>query len=292
MKEEKLELKHKNTIDKICNKYENFSSAHSFVSLFIWREIFGSNLCIDNEIFSLKCDTKGNNTWYFPCGNDTKKIQFINSKKAEKDFSLCYIQEKDVEFLEKHYPGEFVIEERPEDSEYIYDREAWESLEGRKYASCRNHIRRAMRDNNLSVKIITEDDLDNVYNIISVWDRVKHMEGTTGATDKHSAKTLIKNYNELSVFGIIVHVDDVPFAVVAGFPLSDNMFDMCLAKQKSTLSGLSVYAKHKFISLLDKKYKYINAEEDLGIEGLRIMKKQMQPIGQIKMFDGRLLKNE
>ena len=44
--------------------------------------------------------------------------------------------------------------------------------------------------------------------------------------------------------------------------------------------------------MLDKKYKYINAEEDLGIEGLRMMKKQMQPIGQIKMFDGRVLKNE
>lgn len=292
MTEEKLDFKHKNKINQICDNYANSSSSHSFVSLYIWRDIFGSSLCIGNEMFSLKCDTKGENAWFFPCGDEKEKIEFIDSKKSEEKFSLCYIREEDLEFIKKYYPNDFIIEECPQDSEYIYDREAWERLEGRKYAAMRNHIRRAIKDNNLSVKIITEEDLDNVYNIISVWDRVKRMEGSNGDTDKLSAKTLIKNYRDLSVFGIMVYVDDIPFAVVAGYPLSDNMFDMCLAKQKSTLSGLSVYAKHQFITLLDKRYKYINAEEDLGIEGLRIMKQQMQPIGQIKMYDGRFIGNE
>jgi hypothetical protein len=36
----------------------------------------------------------------------------------------------------------------------------------------------------------------------------------------------------------------------------------------------------------------INAEEDLGIEGLRIMKEQMKPVDMIKMYNGRITVNE
>lgn len=292
MSEEQIGLSHRNLIEKICRKYGNDSSSHSFASLYIWRESMGSRVYIGEDMFSFKCDAKGSNSWMFPCGNDNEKKEFINSRINEKDFKLCYIREKDIEFLNKHFYGKFVLEERPQDSEYIYDRQLWERIEGRKYAGCRNHIRRAMRDNDLYVKVISEEDIENIYRIISEWDRVKKIEGTTVTTDEHSARELISNFRELSVFGIVVYVEDVPFAVVAGFPLSNSMFDMCLAKQKRNLSGLSVYAKHQFVCLLEKKYKYINAEEDLGIEGLRIMKQQMQPIGQIKMFDGRFLKNE
>jgi len=292
MIEKQISMDDKEKIEYICRKYGNFASSHSFASLYIWRETMGNVLCIGEDVFSVKCDVKGENAWFFPCGKEEDKINFIKNKMNEKDFLLCYMRECDKEFLNKNFPGQFEIQERQEDSEYLYDREAWEKLEGRKYATQRNHIRRAEKDNHLTVKNISEEDVDTVFSIISRWENGKHEEGVLGLTDEHSARELMCNYDALSVFGIIVYVNDSPYSVVAGFPLSENMFDMCLAKQKSNLSGLSAYAKYQFISNIDKKYKFINAEEDMGIDGLRIMKKQMQPIDQIKMFDGRALQNE
>jgi len=59
---------------------------------------------------------------------------------------------------------------------------------------------------------------------------------------------------------------------------------MSFAKQKTILPGLGVYAKQAFISSLPEQYTVINAEDDMGLQGLRMMKKQMHPMAMIHMY--------
>ena len=82
----------------------------------------------------------------------------------------------------------------------------------------------------------------------------------------------------------LVFVDEEPYAIAAGFPLSDNCFDMSLAKQVDTLSGLTTYAKYALYNILPRQFDTVDTEEDLIISGLRTMKQQMGPIGKILMF--------
>lgn len=74
-------------------------------------------------------------------------------------------------------------------------------------------------------------------------------------------------------------------AIAAGYPLCEDVFDLVLVKQVECLTGLSVYARNQLVRLLPEKYKWINAEEDLGVEGLRTMKKQMKPTEILKMYN-------
>lgn len=76
-------------------------------------------------------------------------------------------------------------------------------------------------------------------------------------------------------------------SVTAGYPLSEEIFDLSLSKQSRRLSGLSVYSRHALIRSLPEEYQLLNGEEDLGIAGLRQMKELMRPVSMIKMYEGR-----
>ena len=283
-----IEISDKDKVEKIRGEYGYNTAAYTFASFFIWSEQLGFKLYIKDDMFSVLCEKFGCNTWTFPCGGEEEKIRFISDNVKNTDFNMIYLREEDKIFLEDRFPGVFDINEREEYNEYIYDRDAWEALEGKKYASMRNHIRRVLKDNEVNVERITCENIEKVHGIIDSWDSYRTDLGSLGDTDKIATTKLIEYYRELNEDGILVYVNKEPMAVVAGFPISEDMFDMCLAKQKEIIPGLSVYAKYMFVKELDKKYRIINAEDDLGIEGLRNMKKQMQPIGQIKCYEAKL----
>lgn len=278
-----LRLEDKEKIESIRKKYKHYTSSHSFISMYIWRKEYKLSLYLKKDIFTVKCEALGDNAWFFPCGSYKEKMNFISDNVASRDFILCYLREEDVKFLEQNFPGCFEFEGKNQDDEYLYSRLEWEELKGRKYAGIRNHIRRALKDNELKVEDISDENISQINNIISIWNSEKKENA-----DEHAAMELMKYYKEWDVRGIIVYVNNEPYAVVAGFAISEDMYDMCLAKQKGKLSGLSVYAKHSFITNLPENYSIINAEEDLGIQGLRTMKQQMQPIDKIKMYTGRI----
>ena len=285
MNTERLQLCDMPHIENIRNKYKHYSSSHAFASIYIWQEELGLTTYIEEDMFVVKYNTGGSNTWFFPCGSRENIIKFI--KNIDKNnLRFCYMREEDVDFLRDTFPGMFEITEKDSDHEYLYSCEEWQNLKGTSFAGIRNHISRACRDNELSVEEINDNNIDSVKGIVRQWKRESLLKGDS--SDNMAAQILADNFYALNGHGIVVYVNDVLFAVVAGFPLSENCFDMCLAKQSNRLSGLSVYAKYQFVKNLPKQYEYFNAEEDLGIEGLRTMKNQMKPIGLLKMFEGRI----
>ena len=108
-----------------------------------------------------------------------------------------------------------------------------------------------------------------------------------GLRDARACDCLFDNWLELEARGVIVYVDGEPMSVTAGYPLSEEIFDLSLSKQSRRLSGLSVYSRHALIRSLPEEYQLLNGEEDLGIAGLRQMKELMRPVSMIKMYEGR-----
>lgn len=289
MNTRQLQLGDMQHIEMIRHRYNHNTSSHAFETIYIWRDELGLEVYDEDELFAVKCNTRGNNTWFFPCGNDDSVYEFID--KADKDeLRFCYMREEDTKFLNDNFPGMFEIIEKDCDHEYLYSCVEWNELKGSAFAGIRNHIKRACRDNELRVELIDGSNIGEVRNLIHRWKSESIANGDE--SDNVAAAVLIDNYNALNAHGIAVYVNNILFAVVAGFPLSDECFDMCLAKQSDRLSGLSVYAKYEFVKTLPKQYAYFNAEEDLGVEGLRIMKQQMKPIGQIKMFEGKFIRKD
>lgn len=287
MQTREIRLSDKETIEAIRKQYGHTTASHAFASLYIWREDLGIRLWLEEEVFTVKCGLLGSNTWFFPCGRTDRVCAVLQELLQEKELCLLYMRQEDKELLEEHFPGRFVIREAPSDSEYIYDRQEQEELKGRRFSAIRNHINRARRDHVLQVGPFTGKKLPFPVQSRSMAECQDLPDAGHCVGDETSTRILLSHANALEVQGVMVSVGEEPYAVVAGFALSDDTFDMCLAKQKQYLTGLSNYAKHEWIKTLPRQYTKINAEEDLGIEGLRTMKKQMQPVTQILMYEGR-----
>lgn len=276
---------HREQIERIREKYGHASASHAFATLFIWQREMKMSLYMEADMFAVRLGGRGENIWLFPCGDAERICSFIRTQKDNPGFRLCYLRREDVLLLETYFPGEFIIEERPEDHEYLYDRTEQTNLTGKRFNQIRNHMNRVKKEHKLSTVTFDDSYREEAAKIIRTWEKHKEADAPGEGTDADATMLLLKYARELKVLGVMIYVDGEPYAMVAGFALSPTSFDICLAKQKDYLSGLSVYAKHEFILFLPEQYQTLNAEEDLGIEGLRMMKRQMKPCGMIEMYE-------
>ena len=76
--------------------------------------------------------------------------------------------------------------------------------------------------------------------------------------------------------GAVLYVDDKPAAMTAGSEISELCFDVMFEKALRAYDGIYAVINNEFAKTLTR-YKYINREEDLGIEGLRRAKLSYYP---------------
>jgi hypothetical protein len=86
--------------------------------------------------------------------------------------------------------------------------------------------------------------------------------------------------------GIIVYTDGMPAAIAAGYLLSDQVYDISLCRHSLRDPDIAVFVRQHLFMGIPHTVRYINAEEDLGLEGLRSLKQGMRPIGLLEMFEG------
>ena len=133
-----MDFKRKEEIEQIRRKYGHQLSSHAFDSLWIWKEKMGLTLYQETDFFTVKSTVYGENAWFFPCGNKEKKKRFLQEQMQKQEvFTLFYLREEDLDFLEQEYPSCFQITEMPEGEEYLYSRQEFETLSGKRFAGFR-----------------------------------------------------------------------------------------------------------------------------------------------------------
>lgn len=279
------ELSMEAQVERIRKTYGHKAASHAFASLYIWKKEMDLSMYLGEHIFTLKIGLRGEHAWFYPCGEPGQIKKLIAEiLKEDKEATFYYMREADKDFLEQEFPGRFLIRECENDSEYLYDRWQQQELKGKKFSGQRNHINRIRADYKLSAEKLNKNNLQEALEVNRFW--VKRSLDESGLKDEQAGSLLLKSIESLGAFGILVRVNDRPYAIAVGYPLWEDTFDIALVKQVECLTGLSVYTRNQLIQLLPEQYKWINAEEDLGVEGLRTMKKQMKPIGLIKMYQG------
>lgn len=263
-------------------------ASHAFASLYLWRKEMGLSLLLQEDVFSVKCLWKGENAWFFPCGSDSGKKRFISHHLPEPDFKLCYLTEKDGKFLTEHFPDQFFFVRDDASDEYIYDREGHIALAGGDYANVRTQLHKAQREYDLRTEPLSEENRALALEIIHEWASNPHPLAR-GLSDDDVDEEAIRRAEELNITGVLVYADGVAQAICAGFPLTEDTFDITVAKCRSNLPGLSYYAKHALFLSLEPRFRYINLEEDLGISGLRKMKQILAPVRKNEMWEAVLL---
>ena len=282
---QKIELKHGEIIRDIYHKYGNSDSAHSFESLFIWKEEMGLSLVYDSDIYSIKEDTPDGNCWFFPVGSTASKEKFISDLLREGPVTFHYMTQNDIDFLNEFFPDRFSYKEKPDSSEYIIDRDVMENLPGSSFSKDRGHINKLLKSHTLETVDFRDVGKEDLFEIVSDWDATKHRY--ENLPDAKATRNIIEKYDELGLKGIVIVMDGVPYSVCAGFKMNEDTVDCVIQKNRGSQQGLTYYLRQEYARSQPPEVKFFDWEEDLGIEGLRRAKQLMRPCRMITMFTGR-----
>ena len=275
----------KDTITDIYRRYGSFDSAHSFESIYIWRQEMGLSVVCSDDLYTVQEASKGPFSWFFPVGSAGAKKSFILQQLENDNLQFFYMTPGDVAFLEQHVPDQFEINEAPESSEYIMSRDIMEKMPGSSFSKDRSHINKMLRDHSFETVNIRAVPKSVVYDISAEWDASKHI--FENLPDKEANISVIEHMDDLDIEGIVLYMDGSPCAVCGGFQISNNTVDCVIQKTSLKLQGLTYYLRQEYARFLPPEILFLNWEEDLGIEGLRRAKQLMQPVDMIKMFTGK-----
>ena len=274
---EEIRLEQRFFIERIRQKYEHVLSSHAFANLFLWKEQMDLQVQIRDEAFFVKTGLEGSDIWFFPCGEKRGTLTWIEHHMDDPSFGMVYLREEDKCLLEECFPGRFSFSPMPESEEYIFDRTELEQLSGPKFANVRNQVNRLFREHEIVCRPYTEADEEAVWKLLNQLEATGHRPGYHMITDSRIPQTAMNCREELGLYLVTVWADGVLSGITMGFPLTGDTMDGCVERHMPSIHGLSCFTQMSLIREAPPQYRYMNGEEDLGLPGLRTMKRHMNP---------------
>lgn len=275
----KIRLEDRDVVEAIRLKERHVLSSHAFVSLYLWQGSMDLSLCLQKDAFFVHIGARGENAWMFPCGSRTQKLDFLNVMADTPDFSLHYVREEDINFVEEYMPGRFDFIETRGDAEYVYHRAAQVDMPGGNYKNLRAKVHRARDRHNWRICTLESVSLQEVTKVIHAW---KNHHGSKGDVDV--ALLAIRQHVELGLQGIVLRDEIGVQAVALGSVIAPGVFDLHVTK--TLLPGLDGYLKWELYQRLPSTVEWIDQEEDLDLPGIRTNKMESQPDRLIPLWKG------
>lgn len=268
-------------LEKINEKYQNSKSSHAFSSLWLWQREMKLSLWLGEDCYIVKAD-KGR--YFFPCGDPAEKKEFLKQICKSPGVELHYLSDLDKQWLEREFTGEWDFFRAEDEDEYIYHIGEQLELLGKNYANMRTQIHKIEREHEVRTEKLETNNLAVAKRIVDTW--CSGDERFLGSTlrDDNVDRMAIEFAEQLHIEGVIIYIDGNAMSVVAGFPLSEDTFDIVVSKCTENIQGLSYYSKREMMKQVSDRFTYLNLEEDLGIAGLRKMKKMLHPVEKNEMW--------
>ena len=185
--------------------------------------------------------------------------------------------------IEALYPQKFKFHNDRDSYDYVYDINDLAELTGKKYHSKKNHLNRFMEVyEGYTAEPINKENIDGALLFAEEWFKSKEEANPDGdyMMERAAIRKAFKHYFEIGLEGLIIKYKDEIFALTIGSRLSDDTFDVHFEKARADINGAYTVVNYEFARYIREKYpeiKYLDREEDMGIEGLRKAKESYKP---------------
>lgn len=263
------------------SEYQEFSCEFSAVNMVIWQEHFGFTFCIEDGVLYSKNCIGGKTTFGIPFTRDMPAaVDKLNEYAKANGISLILFggQGERLDILTAQMPNSFKLIPQRDAFEYIYNREDLASLSGKKYHSKRNHISAFKKKYNWSYEKLEPHNTEEVQKMLSHWyNSYSEKAAATMDIEKNGIEKILSLKEIDGIRGGILRVDGNIVAFTLGCEISSQVFDVNFEKALIEFDGAYAMINQQFVINELEKYKFINREDDLGLEGLRKSKLSYKP---------------
>ncbi|MBE6949575.1 MAG: DUF2156 domain-containing protein [Ruminococcaceae bacterium] len=280
-----IQLADKEWIDPLIRKGDLKTSDMNFTNLYTWAGGFKGQVAENGDRLFLRFGFLENTPCYaFPVGTGDLReaVEALKADAAGMNAPfLMRVSEDALPELEKHYNGCFDLENSDKWNDYIYSAERLATLAGKKLHAKRNHINRFDKEHEWSFELISQDNLGECRTMCDDWfmqmgeEREMDFSG-----ERRAIYRLFDAYNVLKPDGALIRAEGRVVAFTFGEQLSSDTYLIHFEKAYPQMQGGYTLINREFVRYIMKKYpniKWINREEDMGLENLRKAKQSYFP---------------
>jgi hypothetical protein len=172
------------------------------------------------------------------------------------------------------------------DADYLFTVEKMSSYKGRNLHKKRNLLKQFLEMHTHDARPLTNDKLDEARFVLNDWLQASKM--TPADTDYGPCLEALDRYEELVLCGGIYYADNEPAGFVLGEEVNEDTFVLHFAKARTKFKGVYQYMFNNFAKILPPKYQYLNLEQDLDKENLRVFKSSYVPDKMLRKARVRL----
>lgn len=274
---------------EVFKKYVGFSGELScesaFVNLLIWESAYNNMWAQEDGQLIIKSGKGEDSSYRLPFGNDfLRGIELVREYSGEK-YPDFWVQEgARLDNFKAHFGDKYIFEENRDAFDYIYLREDLANLSGKKYHSKRNHISAFSKKQDWVFRPITAENIADVKLCAEKWYKENaDREDKYLRCERCGVETILDNMELLGVRGGAVYVGENVVAFTLGSKISGEIFDIHIEKALNDYAEAYTVINREFARTLTE-YKYINREDDMGLEGLRKAKLSYKPAILLKKY--------
>ena len=275
---------------------ENVPSAdYNFGNTFIWDEHYRQLVCCFGDRTLTKVRLHGQPAFVFPigCGPLRPAIEAIREYAAAKEYPLILrgVTEEHRAQLEEEYPGRFEFCQEERWSDYVYEAERLATYAGKALHGKKNHCNRFEAEHDWSFVPLTRELIPDCLQMLDDWTKENEERLDKSIVYEHDAiERAFTHYEALGLEGGVLYANGRIMGFSFGELASLDCFDVHVEKADINVNGAYPMVCREMVRMamrLHPELKYINREDDMGLDSLRTSKLSYKPAFLLKKYTAR-----
>ena len=265
---------------------------YSFANNFLWSDIYGVTMAKEQGCLIFQFQDEAQSRYTIPIGAGDRKgaldTLITHAKEQGQQLALGTLMQTDLDWLERHYQGQYTVETDRDDYDYVYSVEKLSTLSGRKLHGKRNHIARFKDGNNWLYRDMMPEDAGECLRFLDLWKEAESENWNDEMENElHINRKALRSLADLVLDGGMLYKGGRLVGFCIGEPLNSNTYVVHIEKALASVQGAYPMINQQFVLHNCQDYEFVNREEDTGDEGLRKAKLSYQPAHLVEKFQAR-----
>lgn len=282
----KINLSDMETLRKHTMLAHTRNCEYAMVNIFFWNDTDKLMFAVIDDVLVYRL-IDDENAYY-------SIVEFIEEPaklvmKLEQDAAdngcrmvLTNMSENMVLRLEREMVGQLRYWYDREYSDYIYEVDDLIRLSGSKYHGKKNHLNKFLNTYAFLYEEITNDNIEECRRMKEEWAVRKGGDIEEYREELDIIDNVLDNYDKFNLIGGLIRIDGKVSAFTIGEAISEDTFVTHFEKADEDIPGLYQAINQQFAANSISGFKYVNREDDIGLEGIRQAKLSYRPV---MMFD-------
>ena len=270
----------------------------SFANLYLWGRQSIAFLHGQALFFS---QFNRRSVYPYPVGNGDKEeaLQAIIHDATARGIPcrITGLSEADTKIVESLFPGRFRFHCDEDAFDYVYDINDLADLPGKRYHTKRTNLNRfAEQFPNAHTEPLADANLAAVESFLQKWfeNRLREDPDVDFHMERAALRKALRDRDALQLHGLVLMNGEQVIAVTIGSLLSPEIMDVHFEKGAPDVPGAYAAINCAFARYVRQKspsVRFLDREEDMGIEGLRRAKQSYRPHHMIRKYWACLLED-